>query len=272
MSESTSESMSETMFLAATVLMLRDTEAGPEVFMIKRHQKMGFAAGALVFPGGRLDVADGDESRIRLCTGGDSLGADERAMRVCAIRETFEESGVLLAHDGDAPDLVSGERARGLQDRYRDKLNEGETSIWEIAAAENLKLACENLIPFGHWITPAGRPRRYDTMFYLIAAPENQAASHDMGESVASTWTTPAQVMNDADAGVWDVVFVTRSNLTRLMESGDTVAAAMENAAATEIVPLTPRITPAEDGGTVFSIPKNMGYSLTEFTQEKLLI
>ena len=109
-------------------------------------------------------------------------------------------------------------------------------------------------------------------MFYLIAAPENQAASHDMGESVASTWTTPAQVMNDADAGVWDVVFVTRSNLTRLMESGDTVAAAMENAAATEIVPLTPRITPAEDGGTVFSIPKNMGYSLTEFTQEKLLI
>ncbi len=264
--------MSETMSLAATVLVLRDTEAGPEVFMIKRHQKMGFAAGALVFPGGRLDEADGDESRIQFCTGGGTLSADERAMRVCAIRETFEESGILLAHGGDAPELVSGERARGLQDRYRDKLNKGEASIWEMAAAENLKLACESLTPFGHWITPVGRPRRYDTMFYLVAAPDAQAASHDTGESVDSTWTTPAQVMNDADAGVWDMVFVTRCNLTRLMESGDTVAAAMEIAAATEIVPMTPRIKPAEEGGTVFSIPNNMGYSLTEFTQDKLLI
>ena len=194
------EAHSSTLSLAATVLMLRDTEAGPEVFMIKRHQKMGFAAGALVFPGGRLDQADGDESCLRFCTGGDTLDAAERAMRVCAIRETFEESGILLAHDGDAPELLSGERARELQARYRDKMNRGETGIWDMAAAENLKLACGNLTPFAHWITPEGLPRRYDTHFYLIAAPEEQAASHDTVESVASTWTTPAQALADADA------------------------------------------------------------------------
>lgn len=264
--------MSESMSLAATVLLLRETEAGPEVFMIKRHQKMGFAAGALVFPGGRLDEADGDEGRIHLCTGGETLSAEERAMRVCAIRETFEESGILLAHDGDAPELVSGARARDLQDRYRDKLNEGEASIWGMAAAENLKLACESLTPFAHWITPAGRPRRYDTMFYLIAAPEEQAASHDTGESVASTWTTPGQALADADAGVWDVVFVTRCNLARLAENANSVAAAMANASATKIVPLTPEISPGDNGGMMFSIPENMGYSLTEFTQENILI
>jgi 8-oxo-dGTP pyrophosphatase MutT (NUDIX family) len=265
------EAQSSTPSLAATVLMLRDTEAGPEVFMIKRHQKMGFAGGALVFPGGRLDQADGDESRLRFCTGGDTLDAAERAMRVCAIRETFEESGILLAHDGDAPELLSGERARELQARYRDKMNRGETGIWDMAAAENLKLACGNLTPFAHWITPEGLPRRYDTHFYLIAAPEEQAASHDTVESVASTWTTPAQALADADAGIWAIVFVTRSNLIRLAENANSVAEAIVHAARAEVVPLTPKITPAADG-MVFSIPKNMGYSLTEFTQEKSLI
>ena len=102
--------MSESLSLAATVLMLRDTRAGLEVFMIKRHQKMGFAAGALVFPGGSLDQADADASRIPLCAGGDNLAAGERAMRVCAIRETFEESGILLAHDGDEKALVERKR------------------------------------------------------------------------------------------------------------------------------------------------------------------
>ena len=263
--------MSGSMSLAATVLMLRDTGAGPEVFMIKRHQKMGFAAGALVFPGGRLDQADGDASRVPLCSDGDSIGASERAMRVCAIRETFEESGILLAHDDDEKALVSGARARDLQDRYRDKLNAGETNIWEMAAAENLKLACESLAPFAHWITPAAQPRRFDTMFYLIAAPKEQAASHDTGESVASTWTAPAKALVDADAGIWDMVFVTRCNLVRLVENAKTVAEAVTHAKATEIVALTPVITQGGDGMT-FSIPKNMGYSLTEFTQEKSFI
>ncbi|MDP6430237.1 MAG: NUDIX domain-containing protein [Rhodospirillales bacterium] len=254
--------------LAATVLMLRDTEAGLEVFMVKRHKKMGFAGGALVFPGGRLDDADGDESHIRFCTGGEHLSPDERALRVCAIRETFEESGVLLAHDGDASELLSGGRAEDLQARYRDKLNAGETGIWEMAAAENLKLACESLTPFAHWITPESRPRRYDTKFYLIAAPQEQAASHDRVESVASTWTTPAQAMADADAGLWTIVFVTRSNLTRLAESGATVADAIAHAGNTEIVPLMPKLTPS-GGGFIFSIPEGHGYSLTELYQER---
>ncbi|NQV56834.1 MAG: NUDIX domain-containing protein, partial [Rhodospirillales bacterium] len=142
--------------LAATVLLLRGGDSGLEVFMVKRHQDMGFASGALVFPGGKLDPADGDEAHIEFCTGGDILAPDERGMRVCAIRETFEESGILLAHDGDGSELVSGDRAEKLQNRYRDKLNAGEMSIWEMARAEGLRLACESLIPYAHWITPEG--------------------------------------------------------------------------------------------------------------------
>jgi len=258
---------SGTFSLAATVLMLRDTEVGPEVFMIKRHQNMNFAAGALVFPGGRLDQADGDESRLQYCTGASHLSAQERALRVCAIRETFEESGILLAHDGDAPEFLSGDRVRDLQAQYRDKLNQGDINIWDIASAENLKLACENLTLFAHWITPEGRPRRYDTMFYLVAAPVEQTASHDRSESVDSTWTLPSKALQDADAGIWTIVFVTRSNLARLSDNGRDVAALIRHAEETEVVPLTPKLTP-DSGGIRFSIPPGHGYGLTELRQD----
>jgi len=250
--------MSEIMLLAATVLMLRDTEAGPEVFMIKRHQEMGFAAGALVFPGGRLDEADGDERRIQLCAGGETLRAAERAMRVCAIRETFEESGVLLAHVGDAPDLVSGERARDLQQRYRDNLNAGETSIWEMAAAENLKLACASLTPFAHWITPEFRPLRFDTRFYLAVAPEGQEPTPDGVETMTSFWTTPAHALAGGRAGRWDLMMPTRLNLERLGRSAS-VAEALATARGSKVVTVTPWIERRADGA-VLRIPDHAGY------------
>ena len=136
-----------------------------------------------------------------------------------------------------------------------------------MASAENLKLACESLTPFAHWITPKGRPRRYDTMFYLVAAPVEQTASHDRSESVDSTWTLPAKAMKDADAGIWSIVFVTRSNLTRLADYGSSVAALLRHAEETEIVPLTPELTP-DSGGIRFSIPPGHGYSLTELRQD----
>ncbi|NQV54489.1 MAG: NUDIX hydrolase, partial [Rhodospirillales bacterium] len=112
------------------------------------------------------------------------------------------------------------------------------------------------------------RPKRFDTKFYLIAAPETQSASHDNGESVDSAWTTPTKALGDSDAGIWTLVFVTRANLIRLAERGATVEAAFKDAANTEIHTLTP-IIERGDGGMTFSIPENMGYSLTKFTQEK---
>ena len=157
--------------LAATVLMVRDGASGLEVFMVKRHRQIEFASGALVFPGGAVDPGDRDIA---------AAGFDdrERAMRVAAIRETFEESGVLLARVGGAAGWLEGERAETFARQYQGR------AFAEAVAAESLELGLKSLILFAHWITPRALPKRFDTHFYIVAAPAGQIARHDGSESV----------------------------------------------------------------------------------------
>jgi len=246
---------------SATVLLIRDGSEGLEVFMVQRHHQVDFAMGALVFPGGKVDPVDAEPSLRERCDA-EPDSKDERVVRVAAIRETFEESGILLARLRPSGELVAGERLRMIESRHRDALNHGQITLGEIADAEDLTLACDLLVPFAHWITPELAPKRFDTHFFLVTAPRDQVALHDGRESVDSTWTTPAAALADADAGRCTIVFPTRLNLMKLARS-HAVEEALAKAKAAPIVTVMPRIEQT-DAGAVLRIPAEADYDVVE--------
>jgi 8-oxo-dGTP pyrophosphatase MutT (NUDIX family) len=245
---------------SATILLLRDGKRDLEVFMVQRHHQVDFAMGALVFPGGKVDSSDREPTLREKCDGAPDSD-DELAVLIAAIRETFEESGVLLARIGSSGDLVTGERLREIEGRHRDALNRGQTTLREIIDAEDLRLACDLPVRFAHWITPEVAPKRFDTHFYLVAAPPDQVALHDGGESVDSTWTTPSAALSDADAGRCTIVFPTRLNLMKLGRSHG-VEEALATAREASVVTVMPRIEQT-DAGPVLRIPAEADYDVT---------
>jgi 8-oxo-dGTP pyrophosphatase MutT (NUDIX family) len=244
---------------AATVLLLRDGSAGIEVFMQVRHQDMKFASGALVFPGGRVDPEDyavaTDAVRSPATVGLDALAG---ALRVAAIRETFEESGVLLARPRGAAELVSAARLRAIDATRRD--------FAQILADEDLVLAVDLLVHFAHWITPVHNPRRFDTHFFALAAPADQLGAHDGTESVESMWIAPRDVIAGSEAGRFKLVFATLMNLKRL-DRHRTVAAALREAVDTPVVTVTPELVSRGEGNIrQMRIPAEAGYGGDLFT------
>jgi 8-oxo-dGTP pyrophosphatase MutT (NUDIX family) len=246
---------------AATILLLRDGSRALEVFMVERHHQVDFARGALVFPGGKVDPADREPAIRERCSGA-PVSDDGLALSVAAIRETFEESGILLARPLPSGGLVPGERLRKIESRHREPLNHGQTTLGEIIEAEDLTLACDLLIPFAHWITPEIAPKRFDTHFFLVAAPPDQVALHDGRESVDSTWTTPSAALADADAGRCTIVFPTRLNLMKLARSRG-VEESLATARTSTIVTVMPRVEHTE-AGAVLRIPAEAGYDVVE--------
>ena len=149
--------------------------------MVVRHHQIDFVPGALVFPGGKADAADFDAGLDDRLDGA-AADPDLKALQVASIREAFEECGVLLARRAGA--LVDGDEAWRLTETYRARLEHGEVSMAEIARAEGLTLAADLMIPFAHWVTPGFMKKRFDTHFFIVAAPEGHALSHDGGEAV----------------------------------------------------------------------------------------
>ena len=248
--------------LAATVVLVRPGDGGGiEVFMVQRHHQVDFAKGALVFPGGKVDPADAEPSIRERCEAAPG-SEDDLAILVAAIRETFEESGILLARPRSSGDLVPGERLREIESRHRDALNHKRITLLEIIEAEDLTLACDLLVPFAHWITPEMAPKRFDTHFFLVPAPPDQAALHDGRESVDSTWTTPAAALADADAGRFNIIFPTRLNLMKLARS-HAVEEALVAARAATIVTVMPRVE-RTDAGAMLRIPAEADYDVTD--------
>jgi 8-oxo-dGTP pyrophosphatase MutT (NUDIX family) len=244
---------------AATILMLRDGTEGLEVFMVVRHQQIDFASGALVFPGGKVD--QGDTGVRDYCSGVDDLDDVVLSLQVAAIREAFEECGILLARTVDGDQLVDGERLQSLE-HCREKLNKDEVSIREFLSSEGLLLACDLLHPFAHWITPAMMPKRFDTHFYLAVAPADHVAIHDGYESVDSVWITPQQALADAKQGSKTIIFPTRLNVEMLGES-NRVDEAIQAATQRQITTVLPWTEQREDG-TYLCIPSEAGYSVSE--------
>jgi 8-oxo-dGTP pyrophosphatase MutT (NUDIX family) len=243
---------------AATILLLRDGEAGLEVFMVKRHHQIDFVAGALVFPGGKLEKGDSDAALEKYVDCADDWTPAMRALGAGAIREAFEESGILLARDARSGGFVTAERLAELQ-HYRPLLDKREAVLAEVLEKEDLRLALDQLIHFAHWITPENMPKRFDTHFFLASSPIGHAGSHDGHESVDSLWITPHAAISDAKK--WNVIFPTKLNLMKL-DASKTVADAIATARTTKVLPVVPWI---EDGpnGQILKIRTDAGYTQT---------
>jgi 8-oxo-dGTP pyrophosphatase MutT (NUDIX family) len=230
---------------AATILVLRDDPF--EVLMVRRHGNGQFAS-ALVFPGGLVDPSDRDESWLPLIAGAEGVDTEERALVIAACRETFEESALLLARDD--------------QDRTVGCTVADRSDFRAVVAASGGRLMFEELAHFGHWITPPGAPKRFDTHFFLAAAPAGQEAAADGSETLDFEWVQPHDLLARAKDGDLSILFPTRLNLKRLAES-DSVASAMAAARARERFTVTPRVEKRE-GGIAVVIPAEAGYGETE--------
>jgi 8-oxo-dGTP pyrophosphatase MutT (NUDIX family) len=246
-------------------MLLRDGAGGLEVFMVVRHYAIDFASGAIVFPGGSVDAADralaGDFARCPALPGVDPDGL---VLRVAAIRETFEECGILLARPQGSAHLVDAARLAGVAARHRAPLARGATTLGAIADAEDIALATEALTPFAHWITPATQAKRFDTHFFLAAAPADQQGLHDGHESVDSVWIRPRDALAGVENGTYKMVFATQLNLQKLDRSG-TVAEALAAARASKIVTVLPEGVKTLDGRRRLRIPAEADYGGEEF-------
>jgi 8-oxo-dGTP pyrophosphatase MutT (NUDIX family) len=236
--------------LAATLLLVRNGAEGLEVFMVARHRAIEFASGALVFPGGSAEAGDAALAEGR-------YGTREATLRVAALRETFEECGVLLAREAEGEAWLSAARAAEIGAAAQG------AGFAEIVARERLRLGLDALIPFAHWITPPMMPKRFDTAFYIAEAPPGQLALHDGLESVDSVWISPARALEAAERGVYTIVPVTQLNLRMLGESAD-VASALKASRERRIVTVEPRAEKREKGWRMH-IPLEAGYGVDHF-------
>jgi 8-oxo-dGTP pyrophosphatase MutT (NUDIX family) len=188
---------------AATVLVLRDSPEGPQVYFMRRPARSSFAASAYVFPGGAVDDADGSGAVLALAPRFDPSIAASRmhlddagaaaALHVAAVREVFEETGILIGTHADGSPLGEADVAALATARA---LLLGGARFAEVLSNHGLRIAPERLVYIAHFITPEGEPRRYDTRFFAVEAPLEQEAAHHAAEATASGWYTAAQALD----------------------------------------------------------------------------
>jgi 8-oxo-dGTP pyrophosphatase MutT (NUDIX family) len=246
---------------ASTILLLRDNAASREieVFMMVRHYEIDFNSGALVFPGGSVDTGDNEMiARPELYSGAEGLDAADLSFRIAAIRETFEESGILLARPRGSNALVDARRAQQIEAAHRTALCEGKTTFLRVLADHGMLLALDLLVPYARWITPEGMPKRFDTWFFLAAAPPEQAGAHDGKESTDSIWVSPREALAGGESGRFKLPFPTTRNLIRLGKQPG-VKAALEDSRGKPIVTVMPIMTKL-NGGRQLRIPIEAGY------------
>ena len=238
---------------AATLLLVRDA---PElqVLMVKRAAAIAFGPGALVFPGGKLDAGDHDPVWADHATGWAEIPADQRAHRIAAIREVYEDAGVLVARDA-AGELFHGDEASA---DHRESVNRNERTFLGLVVETGLKLDLAALTLYAHWVPPAILAVRYDTRFFIAEAHSRQDAVHDGSETVSSEWIAPAEALRLADAGERELMFPTRMNLKLLAEAAS-ANDAIARARARTIVSVTPRVEVRAEGRFLV-LPPEAGY------------
>jgi 8-oxo-dGTP pyrophosphatase MutT (NUDIX family) len=227
---------------AATLVLARDAVDGLEVLVIERAGSMGFAGGAIAFPGGKVDVAD--RPRLPECLGFGVLDEADALARITAARETFEETGILVS-SGPA---VAADTRREL----RPKSDAHAIAFADLLAHIGHRIEAEEIVPFARWLPPLGLHRRYDTRFYLARMPEGEAHLADGSEAVHARWATPARLLGEADAGAISLLFPTRCNLARLAQF-ESVAGLLSDATP------PPFVQPAIEAGWL-TIPDGLGY------------
>ena len=239
---------------AATLVVVRDGSAGVEVLLSRRAERGDHNSGAWVFPGGIVEAADGDAHAV--CAGLDDAEASRRLgvpaggldYFIAAVRECFEESGLLFAatptvqEDGIGIDAATSARLAP----WRGRLHRGEATLAALCEPEGLRLAVDELVYLSHWLTPLGRPKRFDTRFFVARVPQGQTASHDGAELVEQMWIAPAEAL--AKSATLKLLTPTQKTLETLARFSD-VKSLLAWAAAPRTVPLVmPRVAGGSGG------------------------
>lgn len=251
---------------SATVVLLRNSPDGPEAYLLRRASTMAFAAGMYVFPGGSVDPRDADLPPD-LWVGPDPaalagpLSAEvglARALVCAAVRETFEESGVLLA--GPSADEVVADTTSAGWETDRLALLSGELSISSLLAARRLVLRADLLRPWAHWITPEISARRFDTRFFVAALPTGQRTRDVGGEADRVLWATPASALEGKARGEVQMLPPTAFTLAEVA-GFRSVAEVLEAGSCRQIRPVLPRVVTGPDGGPRLLLPGDPGYA-----------
>lgn len=266
---------------AATVMLVRDGDAGLEVFMLQRTHGASFARSQYVFPGGKVDDDDHGEVFEPICDGLDDGPASEQmgmdhgglAWLVAAIRECFEEAGVLLARPVDGNDVIRFDDpdVAARFNEARHQVHDGSLSLAELCERERLRLLVDRMHLVDHWITPVGERRRFDTRFFVARAPAAQVPLHDDSETIASLWVRPADALRMWQNGELQMFPPTVFSL-QFLQPHLTADAAMAASAAVGIpAPILPKIR-LDDGGQVAGIlrPGDGGYD--ELTEPEFVV
>jgi 8-oxo-dGTP pyrophosphatase MutT (NUDIX family) len=249
---------------AATVLAVRDAADGFEVLMVRRNLRSDFVGGAYVFPGGAVDPTDADLARV---VGPDDaalsaqlgLAGGGRAYFVAALRELFEEAGVLVACDDAGRPVTFDDSTSERLVAVRGELNDGHGILNELLAREGLWLDLRGLAYLAHWVTPVGPPRRFDTRFFALVAPAGQHAMHDDAETVATVWIRPRDALTAQTRGEYEMIFPTIRTLESVADlehAADVVSFARSQVSVTAV---EPRIV-ERDGAIVVVLPGEDGY------------
>ncbi|MGW6695310.1 NUDIX hydrolase [Rhodococcus sp. NPDC054953] len=244
---------------ASTVILVRDGASGPEVFLLRRVGGMAFAGGMTVFPGGGVDPQD---ATAEVAWAGppvswwaERFGVDEaraKALVCAAVRETFEECGVLLA--GPTAETVVSDTSGYAQ--ARRQLESRELSFSEFLAREGLVLRADLLRPWANWITPVGEHRRYDTRFFVAAAPAGQNADGETSEAAAVAWQTPEEAITDWREGRTMLLPPTWTQLRSIASFGSVAEVLAAEPEIPQILPTLYR----EDGGLRVRFPGQEPY------------
>lgn len=242
---------------SATVLLVRDSEDGPEVLLLRRHGRSGFAAGAWVFPGGVVDGGDSERALVERMDGPTPMQWAERlglrdpaqavAFVVAAVREAFEETGILLARLSD--DATNPGGKEGLEIARRALLAD-VVDLRQVIVTRSLRIAADELLYLAHWITPEPEPRRYDTRFFLARAAADAVCTPHEAEATESVWLTARGALHFFESGSLRMLPPTVHTLRRLAGYGsvDEIFSALADAPVPAILPAM-RVVP--DGVTI---------------------
>jgi 8-oxo-dGTP pyrophosphatase MutT (NUDIX family) len=260
---------------SATVILVRQTPGKlPEVFLARRHDNQSFMAGAFVFPGGQMEATDADCAVTNLISVTDdfhpqSLLQDGYLTRelalgfyICAIRETFEETGVLFAQNSSGQSIDFGNAIIASRfAAHRQSLNLGKITLAEIVQREELILLPESLIPYSHWITPEILPTRFSTRFFLAELPHVQHATTDQAELTSSLWSTPQdalQMYKTGKVAMMPPTLKTLEEMAKFVSLDELFAVARKR----KIYPIMPQ--PMKDG---LKLPHDPEYSIERYKQ-----
>ena len=265
---------------ASTVMLMRETpSANPfELLLMRRHARQSFMGKAFVYPGGQLDDTDSDPELIDFA---DGMTAETAKMRLneptlpdakalglffAAIRETFEESGVLLAGSASGENIdFTDQKTRQRFAKYRTRIHRQEMTLADLARQENLVFRLNDLRPYARWLTPEVEKKRFNTRFFLTAMPPGQNPAHDSMEMTETLWIEPGEALLKQKGGDMLLMPPTLKTLEE-MACQSSVAELLSYASSAAIQTIMPQVA-AEGERIIIKLPHDPEYTLSALKQ-----